>query len=148
MASSCPVFKYVCVILLTILFHQVKRCVMACRAWKILLAYPMCASVTVASSEMDVWLADPLRDVSEKRASGIRCTRLPVPSASCWCDGYWGCTNPGWFVGRSAEIVIERLRVRFPAGAAGEFSSSLLTLCADSYSVFVPPPPPCYRSGT
>ena len=39
--------------------------------------------------------------------------------------------------------MIERLRVRFPAGAAGEFSSPELTLCADSYSVSAPPP--CYR---
>ena len=34
---------------------------------------------------------------------------------------------------------IERLRVRIPAGAAGEFSSPESTLCADSYSVSVPP---------
>ena len=31
--------------------------------------------------------------------------------------------------------MIERLRVRIPAGAAGEISSPELTLCADSYSV-------------
>ena len=31
--------------------------------------------------------------------------------------------------------MIERLRVRIPAGAAGEFSSHESTLCADSYSV-------------
>ena len=31
--------------------------------------------------------------------------------------------------------MIERLRVRIPAGAAGEFSSPESTLCADSYSV-------------
>ena len=36
--------------------------------------------------------------------------------------------------------MIERLRVRIPAGAAGELSSPELTLCADSYSVSVPPP--------
>ena len=42
--------------------------------------------------------------------------------------------------------MIERLRVRIPAGAAGEFSSPELTFCADSYSVSVPPA--CYRSGT
>ena len=36
--------------------------------------------------------------------------------------------------------MIESLRVRIPAGAAGEFSSPELTLCADSYSVSVPPP--------
>ena len=30
---------------------------------------------------------------------------------------------------------MERLRVRIPAGAAGEFSSAESTLCADSYSV-------------
>ena len=42
--------------------------------------------------------------------------------------------------------MIERLRVRIPAGAAGEFSSPECTLYADSYSVSAPPP--CYRSGT
>ena len=42
--------------------------------------------------------------------------------------------------------MIERLPVRIPAGAAGEFSPPESTLCADSYSVFVPPP--YYRSGT
>ena len=36
--------------------------------------------------------------------------------------------------------MFERSRVRIPAGAAGEFSSPELTLCADSYSVSVPPP--------
>ena len=54
--------------------------------------------------------------------------------------------EPGKFVGKSAGLVIERLRVRSPAGAAGEFSSPELTLCADSYPVSVPLP--CYRSGT
>ena len=34
---------------------------------------------------------------------------------------------------------MERLRVRVPAGAAGEFSSPELTLYADSYSMSVPP---------
>ena len=38
------------------------------------------------------------------------------------------------------------LRVRIPAGAAGEFSSPESTLCADSYSVSVQPP--CDCSGT
>ena len=33
--------------------------------------------------------------------------------------------------------MIEKLRVRIPAGAAEEFSSPELTLCADSYSVSV-----------
>ena len=41
--------------------------------------------------------------------------------------------------------MIERLRVRIPAGVEGEFSSPELTLCADSYSVSVPPP--FYHSG-
>ena len=36
--------------------------------------------------------------------------------------------------------MIERLRVRIPAGAAGEFSSPELTLCVDSSSVSVLPP--------
>ena len=40
---------------------------------------------------------------------------------------------------------MERLQIRIPAGAAGEFSSSESTLCANSYPVSVPPP--CYRSG-
>ena len=36
--------------------------------------------------------------------------------------------------------MIERLRARIPAGAAGEFSSPESTLCADFYSVSVLPP--------
>ena len=39
-------------------------------------------------------------------------------------------TEPGYLVGKSAGLVIERLRVRIPAGAVGEFSSPELTLCA------------------
>ena len=35
--------------------------------------------------------------------------------------------------------MVERLRVRVPAGAVGEFSSPELTFCADSYSVSFPP---------
>ena len=46
----------------------------------------------------------------------------------------------GQLVDKSAGLVIERLRVRIPAEAAGECSSPELT----SVSV----PPPCYRSGT
>ena len=46
---------------------------------------------------------------------------------------------------KSAGLVIDRWRVRIPAGAAGEFSSPELTLCADSYSVSVPSTD--YRSG-
>ena len=34
--------------------------------------------------------------------------------------------------------MIERLRVRIPAGAAGDFSSLESTLCVDTYSVSVP----------
>ena len=49
------------------------------------------------------------------------------------------------FVGESARLVIKRLRVQILAGVAGEFSSSELTLCADAYSISVPPP--CYLSG-
>ena len=48
----------------------------------------------------------------------------------------------GQLVGKSARLVIKRLRVRIPAGAAGEFSSPESTLCADFYSVSVPSP--CY----
>ena len=36
--------------------------------------------------------------------------------------------------------MIERFRVRIPAGGTGEFSSTELTFCADSYSVSVPRP--------
>ena len=36
--------------------------------------------------------------------------------------------------------MIERLRVRIPAGAAGKFSSPESTLCADFYSVSVSNP--------
>ena len=50
-----------------------------------------------------------------------------------------GSREPRLRVGKSAGLVIERLRVRIPAGAAGEFSSPWLTLRADSYSVSVPP---------
>ena len=53
---------------------------------------------------------------------------------------------PGQLVGYSAGPMIERLRVQIPAGAVGEFSSPESTLCADSYSVSVPPL--CYCSGT
>ena len=49
-------------------------------------------------------------------------------------------------VGKSAGLVIERFRVRIPAGAAGKFSSPELTLCANSCPVSVQPP--CYHSGT
>ena len=59
---------------------------------------------------------------------------------------YLSYREPGKLVGKSAGLVIEMLRVRIPAGAAGKFSSSESTLCADSYSVSVPPL--CYRSGT
>ena len=42
--------------------------------------------------------------------------------------------------------MIERLRVRIQAGAAGELFSPESTLCADSYSAS--DLPPCYRIGT
>ena len=54
-----------------------------------------------------------------------------------------GAGNACWY---SAGLVIERLRVWIPSGAAGEFSSPELTFCADSYSASVSSP--CYRSGT
>ena len=40
--------------------------------------------------------------------------------------------GPGWLVGKSAGLVMERLRVRIPAGVA-EFSPPELTLCADLF---------------
>ena len=45
-------------------------------------------------------------------------------------------------MGKSAGLLIKRLQVRIPAGAAEEFSSLELTLCADSYLVSVPPSSP------
>ena len=42
--------------------------------------------------------------------------------------------------------MIEMFRVRVAAGAAGEISSQELTLCADSYSMSLPPQ--CYRIRT
>ena len=41
---------------------------------------------------------------------------------------------------QSARLVIKRLRVRIPAEAKGKLPSPESTLCADSYSVSVPPP--------
>ena len=38
-------------------------------------------------------------------------------------------TDRSW----EAELVIERSRVRIPAGTAGKFSSPRSTFCADSY---------------
>ena len=52
---------------------------------------------------------------------------------------YLGVTCHLQFWQKDRGLVIERLRVRIPAGAAGEFSSPELTLCADSYLVSVPP---------
>ena len=72
----------------------------------------------------------PLLSVSYK---GLH-RKIP-PGMGAWVACWW-----------SAGLVIERLRVRIPAGAAGEFSSPELTLCADSYSMSIPPQ--CYRSGT
>ena len=53
--------------------------------------------------------------------------------------------EPGLLIHLSARLVIKRLRVRIPARAAEEYSSPESTLCANSYSVSVPPP--CYSSG-
>ena len=52
----------------------------------------------------------------------------------------------GELVGKGTRLMIESLRVWILAGAVGEFSSPELTLCADSYSVSIPPP--CYCSST
>ena len=74
----------------------------------------------------------------------------PITSVNCSQKGVIPCADadsiylyirgPGWLVGKSAGLVIERLRVRIPAEAAGEFSSPEFTLRADSYSVSVPTP--------
>ena len=49
--------------------------------------------------------------------------------------------EPGWLVGKSAGLVIERLRVRIPTRAADELCCPVLTLRADPYSVSASPPP-------
>ena len=51
----------------------------------------------------------------------------------------------GKLVRRVPDLWSKGLRFWIPAGAVGEFSSPELTLCADSYSVSVPPQ--CYHSG-
>ena len=38
-----------------------------------------------------------------------------------------------WLSGQNTGFVVERSRVRVPAGAAGELSSPWSTFCADSY---------------
>ena len=55
----------------------------------------------------------------------------------------WGAGTACWLERRTRD---RKLRVRIPAGAAGEFSSPVSTLCANSYSVSVPTP--CYHSCT
>ena len=71
---------------------------------------------------------------------------LHSPKPLCGCfrkhQGHMLCLYSGdsLLVRAPAGLVIERLRVRIPAGAAGEFSSPESTLCAASYSVFVLPP--------
>ena len=60
-------------------------------------------------------------------------------------------SNSNWSMGsrdsqQSARLIIKILWVGILVGAAGEFSSPELTLCANSYSVSTPPP--CYHSGT
>ena len=59
-----------------------------------------------------------------------------VKSSRCPQHLIAGCYSP--------ELVIQRLRVPFPAGAV-----AVLICCAESYSVSVPPPPvPRYRCNT
>ena len=57
---------------------------------------------------------------------------------------HWGYLSKHFFTtgivsGQSAGLVVEILRLRIPAGAAGEISSPESTFCADSYSVSVQP---------
>ena len=63
-----------------------------------------------------------------------------MPSARCvlHLEALVGLYRFSDVVGRFS---IERLQIRIPTGAAGEFSSPGLTLCADSYSVSVPSHP-------
>ena len=60
---------------------------------------------------------------------------LPLYNLCSWLDA-----KNQLLVGLSTGLMIERLRVWILAGGAGESSSPELTLCADSYLVFVPPP--------
>ena len=48
-------------------------------------------------------------------------------------------SNTGELVVKSGGLVITRLRVRIPAGAAGEFSSPESTLCADFFGALSTP---------
>ena len=52
-----------------------------------------------------------------------------VSQISCWRAG----SGDGSVVRLNARLVIERPRVRIPAGAVGEFASPALACCADSY---------------
>ena len=66
--------------------------------------------------------------------------------------GMWREKLQAWNGGRDgsvvrAGLVIERLRVWIPAGAAGESSSPGSTFCADSY-FSIRSTPPCYCSST
>ena len=65
---------------------------------------------------------------------------------STWGAGIAQWLERGQLNGKSAGLVIERSRVRIPAGAAGEFSSPGSTFCADSY--FGIRSTPCYSSST
>ena len=58
-------------------------------------------------------------------------SNFPGAGMACWLE---------------RRLMIDRLRVRIPVGAAGKSSSPELTLWAASYLVSVPPP--CYSSGT
>ena len=58
----------------------------------------------------------------------FRLTQLTTQSTSVLLSTEWGQLS-----GQSAGLVIERSRVRTPAGVAGEFSSPGSTFCADSY---------------
>ena len=77
----------------------------------------------------------PSSQPAEKPAFGVFCLYLCV-----------GGSQVSSLVRAPAGLVIERLRIRILAGVAGEVLSLESTLCADSYSVSVPPL--CYRSGT
>ena len=78
--------------------------------------------------------------------AGIRTRNLSMRNLVLLPKSYPGPRHYHYNYCNYRTLVIERLRVRVPAGAAGAFSSPESTFCADSYSVFVPPP--CYRSGT
>ena len=71
--------------------------------------------------------------MSQKEGRMLDVGTAPVISQHCCIRGGGGGGGNEWLSGYSAGLVIERSRVRIPAGAAGEFSFLWSTFSADSY---------------